>query len=274
MSVLKLPCPNMRPHEFSFRARPAIAILQPKLDGIRVHYFEGKFYFKSGHLVHGLEEHAEEIENMTVYYPHLDTEATVPGVDFDTASGIIRAHNHPDKSKIVLNIFDAPCVPGYLINRLSNMMAIKSLGKLTKWEVVPHVLAYCTADVKMWYHIYHGRSGYEGMMIKNPWGSYVDCGTTRRSWDWMRWKPELTFDAEIVRVEEGRGKFKNSVGTLIVRRVSTGEIIRAGRGKLNDQQADHIYENFERYCGRTCEILFQRRTKTGGYRHPRFRRWR
>ena len=262
---------NMRPHDMVWSKVPPSSIVEPKKDGIRVHYYDGHFYTKRQKIVYGLTNHALALGSSQSTYKHIDCEATVPGFDFNTASGIIRALQHPLKYKIVLHVIDLPELGGDLLYRRA-IIDSHFRKKQGLWVPMPYHIVHSSDEIKFWYHIYRGR-GEEGIMIKNPHGLYVDCGNTRKSWDWQRWKPDLDFDAFIMDMEEGHGKFRGSLGVLIVKRASTGEIVRAGRGKLKDKEADHIFRNFNSYRGRRCSILYQRRNATGGYRHPRFDKW-
>lgn len=263
--------PIMRPHDYIQSKLYPSCIITPKIDGLRVHLYDGQLWTREGKLIRGMRHQLSALGRSQRRFPHVDCEADIPGMDFDTASGIIRALKHPLKGRIVLNVIDLPCVQQDLSGRLSFVSHyFKSLSPY--WKPIPYHLAHSTEEVDMWYHIYLNR-GYEGIVVKNPWSPYVNCGNTRRSWEWMRRKPEQTFDATIIDVVEGKGKYEGVLGALIVERVSTGERIKIGGGKLTDKERDHIFRNFERYCGSRCEVVYQRRTATGGYRHPRYRRF-
>lgn len=264
--------PIMRPYDYQESKLYPSCIITPKIDGLRVHLYDGQLWTREGKLIRGMRAQLDALGRSQRRFPHVDCEADIPGMDFDSVSGIIRAHSHPLKVRVVLNVIDLPCVQQDLSSRLSFAHHYFK-GHSPFWEAIPYHFAHTTEEVDMWYHIYLNR-GYEGIVVKNPWSPYINCGNTRRSWEWMRRKPELTFDGILIDVVEGKGKYESNLGALIVERISTQEQIKVGGGKLKDQERAAIFKNPDRYRGRRCEIVYQRRTAAGGYRHPRFRRFR
>ncbi len=118
-------------------------------------------------------------------------------------------------------------------------------------------------------------AGFEGIMIKELEAPYV-C---KRSTDWMKWKPTLTVDLEVVGVEEGTGRNLGRLGALVCHGVDDGKEITVNVGSgFSDGDRDDYWTNRNLVIGRTCEVLCdvitQNRDGTYSLRFPRFVRFR
>jgi DNA ligase-1 len=93
--------------------------------------------------------------------------------------------------------------------------------------------------------------GLEGVMIKDPKASYK----TKRSDAWMKIKPWISVDLEIVDVVEGEGKFVGTLGALVCEGEDQGKRIRTnvGSGFSEAQRAD-IWTARKKMLGRVVEI--------------------
>ena len=68
--------------------------------------------------------------------------------------------------------------------------------------------------------------GYEGIMIKDVDAPYL-C---KRRTNWMKWKPTITVDLELVGMEEGTGKNKGKLGAFVCRGIDDGKLIEVNVG--------------------------------------------
>ena len=93
--------------------------------------------------------------------------------------------------------------------------------------------------------------GLEGIMIKDPGASYK----TKRSDAWLKIKPWISVDLEIVDVVEGEGKFVGTLGALVCEGEDQGKRIRTnvGSGFSEAQRAD-IWKARKKMLGRVVEI--------------------
>lgn len=91
----------------------------------------------------------------------------------------------------------------------------------------------------------------EGIMVKDPNASYK----TKRSDAWLKIKPFLTIDLEIVDVVEGEGKFVGTLGALVCEGEDQGKRIRTNVGSgFSEAQRAEIWAARKRMLGRVVEI--------------------
>jgi len=119
------------------------------------------------------------------------------------------------------------------------------------------------------------KEGYEGIMIKDV-GAPYEC---RRSSFWMKWKPTITVDLNIVGFEEGTGRNLNRLGAIICEGEDNDRRIRVNVGSgFSDLDRDQYWASRHSLLGHTIEIQADAVTQNqdGSYslRFPRFVRFR
>lgn len=96
-------------------------------------------------------------------------------------------------------------------------------------------------------------AGYEGIMIKDPDATY----RTKRTDAWLKMKPFITVDLEVIDVEPGKpeSRFVNTLGGLVCRgRDQEREIlVNVGSG-FSEELRDEIWNNQQSVIGRIVEI--------------------
>lgn len=117
--------------------------------------------------------------------------------------------------------------------------------------------------------------GYEGIMIKNMDAPY-EC---KRSDSWMKWKPTITVDLNIVGFEEGTGRNAGRLGAIICEGVDNDRTIRVNVGSgLSDSNRDEYWAARDELLDRVVEVQADAVTQNqdGSYslRFPRFLRFR
>jgi len=117
--------------------------------------------------------------------------------------------------------------------------------------------------------------GFEGIMIKNLDAPY-EC---RRSTAWLKWKPTITVDLNIVGFEEGTGRNAGRLGAIICEGVDDGRDIRVNVGSgFGDSDRDEYWLQRDHLLGRIVEVQADTvsQNKDGSYslRFPRFVRFR
>jgi DNA ligase 1 len=96
-------------------------------------------------------------------------------------------------------------------------------------------------------------AGYEGIMIKDPQASYK-C---KRTDSWMKIKPFITVDLEVIAVEPGKpeSKYKHTLGGLLCRGVDQGKEIEVMvGGGYTEELRDEIWNDQDNVIGRTVEV--------------------
>ena len=119
------------------------------------------------------------------------------------------------------------------------------------------------------------KEGYEGIMIKDLDAPY-EC---KRSSFWMKWKPTITVDLNIVGTEEGTGRNQGRLGALICEGVDNGRDIRVNVGSgLRDSDRDEFWKHRGDLLARVVEVeadaVTQNQDGTYSLRFPRFVRFR
>jgi DNA ligase-1 len=146
-------------------------------------------------------------------------------------------------------------------------------------DLLPHLMVNLdTAEGRDQFHRYAGdqvEAGFEGIMIKELNAPY-EC---KRNTSWLKWKPVITVDLEVIDVEEGTGRNKGRLGALVCRGVDDGRTISVNVGSgFSDLQRDSFWTDRDIIIGQTVEILADvvSKNQDGTYslRFPRFVRFR
>lgn len=117
--------------------------------------------------------------------------------------------------------------------------------------------------------------GFEGIMIKSMDAPY-EC---KRSDFWMKWKPTISVDLNIVGFEEGTGRNLGRLGAIICEGVDNDRRIRVNVGSgFSDADRDEYWSNRDHLLGHLVEVQADAVTQNqdGSYslRFPRFLRFR
>jgi DNA ligase 1 len=118
-------------------------------------------------------------------------------------------------------------------------------------------------------------AGFEGIMIKDL-GAPYEC---RRSTFWMKWKPVITVDLNIVGFEEGTGRNAGRLGAIICEGVDDDRNIRVNVGSgFSDSDRDGYWSSRDELLGDVVEVMAdavtQNQDGTYSLRFPRFVRFR
>ena len=153
------------------------------------------------------------------------------------------------------------------------------IDRMPNVELLPHIMVDLDTaagkDQLMRYAKDQVNAGFEGIMIKELDAPY-EC---KRNTFWMKWKPTITVDLEVVGVEEGTGRNKGRLGALVCAGTDDGKEITVNVGSgFSDSDRDDLYINRNLVVGRTveilCDIITQNRDGTYSLRFPRFVRFR
>lgn len=117
--------------------------------------------------------------------------------------------------------------------------------------------------------------GFEGIMLKDPSAPYE----LKRSHAWLKIKPTITVDLEVIGFEEGTGKNVGKLGALVCEGVDNGKTIKVNVGSgFSDEQREDFWQASSLVMGTIAEVLADAVTQNqdGSYslRFPRFVRFR
>lgn len=113
------------------------------------------------------------------------------------------------------------------------------------------------------------KANAEGAVIKRKNSLY----SFKRTYDWLKIKPSLTFDLRVIGFNPGKKykKFANTLGTIVVDYNGVGI---SCSGKLSKAFRDEIWANREQYINRIAEIKCKEISVNGILREPIFVRFR
>jgi DNA ligase-1 len=284
--------------------------LEPKLDGVRALFTvipsdfgatvvcysrNGKVFENFGHIEEQIHDNWTKMVRACATSDQgrslingfvLDGE--VIGNTFQELMRQARRKSDAQADDSVLNIFDIIPLQDFrrghwnaqLRKRIALLDAIRPVvDTLPNIELLPHIMVDLdTAAGKDQLERYakdNVNAGFEGIMIKELEAPY-QC---KRSTDWMKWKPTITVDLEVVGVEEGTGRNVGRLGALVCSGMDDGKEISVNVGSgFSDVDRDDYWINRNLVIGRTCEVLCdvitQNQDGTYSLRFPRFVRFR
>ena len=114
-------------------------------------------------------------------------------------------------------------------------------------------------------------AGLEGVMLKTYEHQYR---RGKHTGSWFKLKPSDTVDGKIVGMTEAVSKEGVPLGRVGSVDVEVEDGSTASPGGFSHELAADIFQNFNKYRDRWLEFEFMERDRQGGYRHPRFKRFR
>jgi len=281
--------------------------LEPKLDGVRVlmmanisdsgdvtvvsYSRNGKVFENFTHIENQIERNFTKIvrtaatSNMSMGFV-LDGE--VIGNSFQELMRQARRKENVQAEDSVFNVFDIIPLTAFreghwnaqLSKRIKILESLRSVvDGMPNVELLPHLLVDLDTsegrDQLDRYAADQVEAGFEGIMIKDL-GAPYEC---KRNTSWMKWKPTITVDLEVVDVEEGTGRNKGRLGALVCQGHDDGRdiCVNVGSGFSDDDRTD-LWNDRDLVIGRKVEILCDVITKnqdgTYSLRFPRFVRFR
>jgi len=229
-----------------------------KLDGVRAIYRGGVFRFRNGKVIPGLDHLTDALVAARV--DCIDCELLVPGVEFNTSSGMIRSHSFTPQAHAY--IIDLPYMDDRFIARIAE--AEKISKEVKKVHVIPAWGAQ-SQDYILRKFAEVTNQGHEGLVVKPFNYKYV----AKRSFSWMKMKLQHTVDLTITGVFEGTGKFAGSLGGFIC--MHNGKAVSVGSGFSDIERVRYWLEP---PIGQVCEVKYHEETSKGSLRHPIFVRMR
>lgn len=284
--------------------------LEPKLDGVRVlmvviYNDAGECitncYSRNGKIFENFYHIEKQV--MENFVPLVRTIKNTHGSDFtkgfvfdgevigNTFQELMRQARRKENVQAedsVFNIFDIIGLDdfrrGHWNAQLSKRIEILEgmrpvIDNMPNVELLPHIMVDLdTAEGQNQLHRYakdQVNAGFEGIMIKDT-GAPYEC---KRNTFWLKWKPTITVDLEVIGIEEGTGRNQGRLGALVCAGEDDGKFITVNVGSgFSDSDRDDYWNNSRLIIGRTaeilCDVITQNQDGTYSLRFPRFVRFR
>lgn len=262
--------------------------IEPKLDGVRViaTVIDNEVVYRSRngrvldmftHLDRELKKLRGKLSLLNAQYDDgamFDGEMVADSAKFGDISGAIHRKNHVATYArfhcfhvMPLRLFNAGADNVSQVQRFAELArAIKSAAPdLVRYRKPVYVRD--DLDVMITYKAMRAEN-YEGAMVKTvsePW-------IGKRSYAWMKMKPEETEDVIVSSLKKGTGKYSETLGALICHRVLKGGKLGAQVqvSGMTDEQRAVWWMAPKRIVGKMIEVAFHEATEIGKLRHPRF----
>lgn len=242
--------------------------LEPKLDGVRVllvvnildsgtyatcYSRNGKIFENFQHIEDQILENLMELISARNKVSILGSDLTrgfvldgeIVGNSFQELMRQARRKENVAAEDSVFHIFDIIPISDFsrghwnaqLNKRVSLLEAMQpAVDKMPNVELLPHIqVDLDTHEGKNQLERYARdmvAAGFEGIMIKDLDAPYVCDRTTF----WMKWKPTITVDLQIVGAEEGTGRNKGRLGALVCAGEDAGREITVNVGSGYDDK--------------------------------------
>lgn len=271
-------------------------MIEPKLDGVRtiaIIYANGTvmLYSRNGKEFANFPHIAQDLAKIATTFRSHDTDALVIDGEITGKSfqELMRGATKKDHTATdsVFNVFDFMKLQdfkrGYCnTKQIDRLLALESLVNRVKMDHVVMVKGKQLNLDKPEDHKFMEQyandcvaEGYEGIMIKKQHAPY-EC---KRSTFWMKWKPVITVDLEVIDIEEGTGRNEGRLGALVCEGVDDNRTIRVNVGSgLSDSDRDDFWARKDSLVGFVVEVkadaVTQNQDGTYSLRFPRFERFR
>jgi len=252
--------------------------VQPKLDGVRCIYQNGRFYTRNLKLINScpeLLEHVRELDEVFYrqwdYHLILDGELIRKDNDFQkTVSSVRKTVNieHEDTTLRyrIFDFFDSKTPQATFGTRNAVLKSI-ILNNQKLHHRFRFVETFQVLDRDSLYKRYCEflSHGHEGLMIRRDTPYEPD----KRSFNLLKMKPTNTLEAKIINTQIGEGKYSATLGALCVRDCSSGIPFFVGSG-FDDTQRYGLWTRRFEILGKIITVKHQGFTNDGTPRFPIF----
>lgn len=237
---------------------------QIKMNGIfgRWDSSSNKIFTRAGNEVNGLTK----LKSQLVGLPSFDGELVIPDMEFFEMNGLLRRED--EKDTCMFYVFDMPMEGVNTENRLKEYHGIlgdmyPNIHPLKYFEIANSVSANT-------FFITACKAGHEGVVYKNPRSIYYDG----KRWDVQKRVQEYSTEAEVIRLEEGKGKMEGMLGAFICNYNGVEVNVGTGQGMTYDFRTE-IWHNPNKYLGRKLKVSYKSVTPDGSLQSPKFQgiRW-
>ena len=224
--------------------------VQPKLDGIRCLVYE-----KDGQTVFQSRNHTvfQDFPHIRAVPGHvLDGELYHHDLEFHEITSIVRKKNHPRLSEIQYHVYDV-IIEGTFEQRLQLLQHLPLMSPLSLTET----RKVHSVDAVEAYHGECVARGYEGIMLRTPWGLYRQT----RSKDLLKYKHFKTDEYKVV----GHTIGKEGIPVL---ECLAGDKTFGVMMKATLEEKQKMMETIESFYGQWLTVKYQELSKDGIPRFP------
>lgn len=277
--------------------------LEPKLDGVRVlmmvhptigavsYSRNGKIFENFSHVeqqIHSRFKQIVALGGRALNVSGFVLDGEMIGQSFQQLMRQARRKDNVQTDDTVFNVFDIIPITDFdrgfwnaqLTKRIDILEKLRPIiDTLENVELLPHITVNLDTSEGINQMQRYAKdmvnAGFEGIMIKDLDAPY-EC---KRNTFWMKWKPTLTVDLQVVGVEEGTGRNVGRLGALVCNGVDDGKEITVNVGSgFSDEDRDDYWINSNAVIGRTaeilCDVITMNQDGTYSLRFPRFVRFR
>lgn len=242
-----------------------------KIDGVRCVTIKQdnsvNMFSRNGKLLTGFDDIVAQVKLLPIHTVVLDGE--LYGKDYiDTMNKLFhkvsgKQANYMIFDTLTLEEFQAGVSKSDYFTRkenLKNLIPDNESSNLVRIDPFKIITNATVADIDEATQ-YAMSMGFEGAMIKPLDGKY-EC---KRSYTWQKSKVFESDEFAIIDFEEGDGKYKGTLGKVIVD--VNGVAVGVGSG-WTDADRNEIWTNKDKYLGNIIEVKYQERTKDNSLRFP------
>jgi len=222
----------------------------------------GKVVNNANHIIDDL--HTLKLKNI-VFDGELysDVAGSKGNADWSKTTSIIHTESvHADRESLKYWVFDQLSLLDWESRRSFTPLADrKDILSMTKFstdsslKIVPRKVIKQSIDVIKITDMYIA-NGFEGSVIKDPKSTY----DFKRSKSWVKVKKFKDMDCEILSINQGAGRNKDTCGSITID--VEGVSVNVGSG-YTDEIRKFLWNNKKKLIGKTAEICYQAKTKDG-----------
>ncbi len=245
--------------------------LQPKLDGVRAYFYEGKFrsrnhkeYFNMDHLIKDLSKIKDnvifdgELYNHDMTFQELMKYVKLKEIEDDKEDMLPQIKKYVEYHIFDCYFPDNPEMP--FIERYKYLQSIQKLFKKTKIYLV-EIIEMTELNEMEKLHDYYVSKGYEGIMLRTPESPYE----FKRSKFLQKYKVFVDEEFEVIGFDK---EIQDKIPLVLwICKTTDGKEFTCRPKGTHDERAE-LYKNAHKYIGKKLTVVFQEYTDDGIPRFP------
>jgi ATP-dependent DNA ligase len=241
--------------------------VEPKFDGVRAVYLQGKLYTRNLHEIKGYDHIKKELLKLPQEFCY-DGELLDKDFQSTMSKTFSKEINQDLETKFyIFDLFDAEYFASkqtfwevsFARRRRKLEKLIRDFGYLI---LVENKIVENIEEMENYYQENIAK-GLEGIMIKSLEANYHFS----RNFAMMKLKPVTTMDMRVLEVKEGSGKLKGKAGSVLAE--SLDGVCKAFISTNSDEYSNYFWNNKNKNL--TIEVLYDSITEDKSLRFPRIK---